>query len=73
MLSTERLFGTKAADLAGTAVFIERASIGRVDYAIEETAMNLLVNLYPILHHRNTRRRILALLSRRASLRKRGD
>jgi len=45
---------------------IHRISIGRVDYAIQETAINLAVNIYPILHHRNTRRRILSILSKRA-------
>ena len=41
-----------------------RFLIGRVDWAIQETVINLAVNFYPMLHHRNTRRRILALLSR---------
>lgn len=50
--------------LAGLA--IHRASIGRLDWAVEETVMNLAVNLYPMLHHRHTRARIVALLSRRA-------
>jgi len=44
---------------------IQRVSIGRVDWAIQETVINLAVNFYPMLHHRNTRRRILTLLSRR--------
>jgi len=43
---------------------IQRVSIGRVDWAVQETVINLAVNFYPMLHHRNTRRRILALLSR---------
>jgi hypothetical protein len=46
----------------------QRASIGRIDYAIQETFLNLLVNIYPMLHHRNTRRRIFSILSRRKSL-----
>jgi hypothetical protein len=46
----------------------QRASVGRVDYAIQETLLNLLVNIYPMLHHRNTRRRIFSILSRRAAL-----
>ena len=45
----------------------QRASIGRVDYAIQETLLNLLVNIYPMLHHRNTRRRIFSILSRKAA------
>ncbi len=43
----------------------QRASIGRFDIAIEESLLNLLVNFYPMLHHRNTRRRIYCILSRR--------
>lgn len=46
------------------ALAIQRVSIGRVDWAVQETVINLAVNLYPILHHRNTRRRILVVLSR---------
>ena len=50
--------------LALVALAIQRVSIGRADWALQETVINLAVNFYPILHHRNTRRRILALLSR---------
>ena len=55
--------------LALLALAVQRATIGRIDYAIQETMMNLVVNLYPMMHHRNTRRRIVALLSRRDSRR----
>ena len=41
---------------------IHRASIGRIDYAIDNTVVNLLVNLYPMMHHRRTRTRIVRLL-----------
>jgi len=51
--------------LALLGLSIQRALIGRLDYAIQEALLNLVVNLYPMLHHRNTRRRIAALLSRR--------
>lgn len=44
---------------------VHRASIGRIDYAIQETLLNLLVNVYPMLHHRNTRRRIMSILTRK--------
>jgi len=44
---------------------VQRASVGRIDWAVQESAINLVVNVYPILHHRNTRRRILSLLARR--------
>lgn len=47
------------------ALSIERALTGRLGYAVQETLLNLAVNLYPMLHHRNTRRRIASLLSRR--------
>ena len=49
--------------LAGLA--IHRASIGRVDLALENTAVNLLLNIYPIMHHRRTRMRIVRLLTGR--------
>ena len=52
-----------------TALSIQRAAIGRLDYALQETLINLVVNLYPMLHHRNTRRRIVRLLSRRGGRR----
>jgi hypothetical protein len=51
--------------IALLALAIQRASMGRMDYAIQESAINLLVNAYPIMHHRNTRRRIVNLLSKR--------
>jgi hypothetical protein len=35
-----------------------------VDYAVQETVMNIVVNLYPMMHHRHTRVRIVKLLSR---------
>jgi hypothetical protein len=47
---------------------VQRASIGRIDYAIQETFLNLLVNIYPMLHHRNTRRRIFSILVRKKTL-----
>lgn len=51
------------------ALAIHRASIGRFDWAIQEAVINLAVNLYPMLHHRNTRRRILELLTKRQQIR----
>ncbi|MDH3273980.1 MAG: hypothetical protein OEM64_00220 [Gammaproteobacteria bacterium] len=47
---------------------VQRASIGRIDYAIQETILNLLVNVYPMLHHRNTRRRIYSILANKKNL-----
>jgi len=44
---------------------LHRAAIGRVDLALENTAVNLLLNIYPIMHHRRTRMRIVRLLSAR--------
>lgn len=49
--------------LALVALAIERGASGRVEYAIQETVMNLAVNLYPMLHHRHTRTRILEILA----------
>lgn len=36
---------------------IHRYFVGRPDLAIENLAVNLLFNVYPIMHHRNTRLR----------------
>jgi hypothetical protein len=52
--------------LALLALSVQRASVGRVDHAIQEVLMNLAVNFYPIMHHRNTRRRIVHLLNQGA-------
>jgi len=52
--------------LALLALALQRAAGGRLDLALEDTAINLLVNVYPILHHRRTRLRIVRLLERRA-------
>lgn len=49
---------------------VQRAHIGRIDWAVEDSVINLIVNLYPIMHHRNTRRRIVALLSKAQSRRR---
>lgn len=46
------------------ALAVQRASIGRFDLALEDTLVNVFVNLYPILHHRRTRMRIVELLDR---------
>lgn len=43
-------------------ITIDRFVQGRLEHAFEDMALNLLVNVYPMLHHRNTRRRILKLL-----------
>jgi hypothetical protein len=50
--------------LALAALAAQRYSIGRIDYAVQETLINLVVNLFPMLHHRHTRTRILQLLHR---------
>ncbi len=42
-----------------------RLQEGRPDLALENTLINLLVNGYPMLHHRRTRLRIVQLLDRR--------
>jgi len=48
------------------ALAIHRAWIGRTDLALENTAVNLVVNVYPVMHHRRTRARIVGLLERGA-------
>lgn len=48
------------------ALALHRAVSGRLDLAVENTAVNLAVNVYPVLHHRRTRLRIVRLLERRA-------
>lgn len=39
--------------------------LGRLDLAAEDMVVNLAVNLYPIMHHRHTRVRIVGLLERK--------
>jgi hypothetical protein len=47
----------------------QRLLEGRPELALENTLINLVVNIYPILHHRHTRLRILRLLGLDASRR----
>jgi hypothetical protein len=42
-----------------------RAVEGRWDLALENTLLNLAVNLFPMMHHRHTRTRIVGLLGRK--------
>jgi hypothetical protein len=42
---------------------MHRLAEGRPDLALENTVINLFVNVYPILHHRHTRVRIARLLN----------
>lgn len=44
---------------------LHRLAIGRADLALENTVVNLVVNVYPVMHHRRTRLRIARLLERR--------
>lgn len=58
--------------LALVVLAVHRASIGRSDLALENSVINLVVNVYPILHHRRTRTRIVQILEwhrRRQALR----
>jgi hypothetical protein len=48
------------------ALAIQRCLVGLVDFAVQEIVIDLVINVYPMMHHRNTRRRIVALLDRRA-------
>ena len=42
---------------------LHRWLIGRPDLAVENTVVNLVFNVYPMMHHRRTRARIVRLLS----------
>lgn len=50
-----------------TALSLQRASVGRIDLALADMVVNVAVNLYPMMHHRHTRVRIVRLLSMAAS------
>lgn len=54
--------------LALLAISIDRLISGRFEHAVQDMVINLCVNVYPILHHRNTRRRILHLLVLKARM-----
>lgn len=45
---------------------VDRLSSGRFDLAAKDLLVNILVNGYPMIHHRRTRFRILGLLQRKA-------
>ncbi len=49
------------------ALAVHRAENGRPDLALENTAINLIANVYPMMHHRRTRTRIVQLLDRSGS------
>ena len=51
------------------ALSLHRASVGRLDLALEDMAVNVVINLYPMMHHRHTRVRIVRLLSMAAGKR----
>jgi hypothetical protein len=53
--------------LALTVLAIHRLAAGRVDFALQNLGINLVINFYPMLHHRRTRARIVKLLSDRAT------
>lgn len=47
--------------LALLALALRQLVLGRVDLALEDSLVNLVFNVYPILHHRRTRGRIVRL------------
>jgi hypothetical protein len=51
--------------LALLAITVQRLLEGRIDLAVQDMGVNLAFNIYPIMHHRNTRQRITGLLERR--------
>jgi hypothetical protein len=50
--------------LALVGLAAHRLLTGRIEHAVQETLMNIVVNLFPMLHHRHTRARIVLLLHR---------
>jgi glycosyl-4,4'-diaponeurosporenoate acyltransferase len=52
--------------LALLGLSVLRLVAGRPDLALENFGVNMLFNVYPIMHHRNTRYRIVELLKRKA-------
>ncbi len=42
---------------------LDRAMNGRPDLALEDAVVNLVANVYPVMHHRRTRMRIARLLN----------
>jgi hypothetical protein len=56
---------------AMAALTLRQLVLGRLDLALQDTVVNLLFNIYPILHHRRTRGRIVDLLAAAAPARAR--
>jgi len=54
--------------VAMTVLVIHRFYIGEYRFAMENFLINLLLNIIPMLHHRNTRARIVELLMRKSDL-----
>jgi len=50
-----------------TILIIHHLSTGEYRFAMENLVINLLLNIMPILHHRNTRARIVEILKRKSS------
>lgn len=48
--------------VALVALTFRQAALGRLDLALEDMVVNLVFNIYPIMHHRRTRVRIVNLL-----------
>jgi hypothetical protein len=55
--------------LALAVLAIHRLAAGRLDLALQNVGLNLLINGYPMLHHRRTRVRIVKLLFTQAARR----
>ncbi|MDH4043980.1 MAG: hypothetical protein OEY20_04825 [Gemmatimonadota bacterium] len=53
--------------LALLGITIDRAALGRLDLAAQDMLVNLALNIYPIMHHRRTRTRIVRLLTQEAA------
>jgi len=52
---------------------LDRAMTGRLDLALENTVINLVANVYPVMHHRRTRIRIVQLFNRGSAHRQKAE
>jgi len=52
---------------------LDRVMTGRLDLALEDTIINLVANVYPVMHHRRTRMRIIQLIKRGSTHRQRAE
>lgn len=56
--------------LAMAGLTIRQLALGRPDLALEDALINMALNVYPVMHHRRTRGRIVGMLAVRAPRRR---